>query len=75
MSVSTNQLNQTNQIVLVCNIINDLLTELSRSVYSGTSWECGGLKRSRMRSCGSVQSKRGLKSPYGEENGDGLVTL
>lgn len=28
-----------------------------------------------MRSCGSVQSKRGLKSPSGEENGDGSATL
>ena len=33
MSVSTNQLYQTNQIVLVCHIINILLTELSRSVW------------------------------------------
>ena len=55
-----------------------IVTQLFRplpTADSGTSWECGGLKRSRMRSCGSVQSKRGLKSPYGEENGDGSATL
>ena len=33
LSVSTNQLHHTNQIVLVCHIINILLTELSRSVW------------------------------------------
>ena len=33
MSVSTNQVYQTNQIVLVCHIMNILLTELGRSVW------------------------------------------
>ena len=42
---------------------------------SGTSLECGGPERSRMKSYGSVQGKRGLKSPSGEENGDGSATL
>ena len=28
-----------------------------------------------MRSCGSAHSKKGLKSPSGEENGDGSATL
>ena len=42
---------------------------------SGTSWECGGPERFLTRSCGSVHSKKGLKTPSEEENGDGSATF
>ena len=39
---------------------------------SGTSWKSGGQGGPQMRTCGSVQSRKGLKSPFGEGSGDGL---